>query len=152
MDIAQLVQEIQYVLAPAVMVSSAALLLLGLQAKFSNLASRFRGLHHERRALALKAERSAAEEERLASVQDQVEHLMRRAACVKRAIMLSYVAIACFMGSSMLLFLDVFASFHLDRGVITVFMFGLGCVLGSALVMIAETRLFYRVLTLERLS
>jgi hypothetical protein len=152
MEIAQLVQDIQAVLAPAVMVSSAALLLLGLQAKFSNLASRFRGLHHERRLLVLKAERNAAEEERLKSVQDQAEHLMRRAACVKRAIMLSYIAIASFMGSSMLLFFDVFTSLRLDQGVVGVFIVGLGCVLGSALVMIAETRLFYTVLTLERLS
>ena len=152
MDIAQLVQEIQYVLAPAVMVSSAALLLLGFQAKFSNLANRFRGLHHERRLLSLKATRDDSEEERLRSLQEQVEHLMRRATCVKRAIVLAYLAIVCFMGSSMLMFFNVYASFHLGHGVIAVFMFGLACVLASALVMIVETRLFYKVLTLERLS
>jgi len=39
--VAEIVQKIQYMIAPAVMVSSSALLLLGFNNKFSNLANRF---------------------------------------------------------------------------------------------------------------
>ena len=152
MEITQLVQEIQYVLTPAVMVSSTALLLLGLQTKFSNLANRFRTLHHERRTLSLKATRDAAEEDRLRNVQEQVDHLMRRAACVKTAVLLAYSGIVCFMVSSILIFCTLSAPFPLGYGVIAAFMLGLACVLVSALVMLIETRLFHKVLTLERLS
>jgi hypothetical protein len=152
MDTAGLVQTIHYVVAPAVMVSSAALLLLGLQAKFSNLANRFRGLHQERRSLSLKAARDAAEEERLRSVREQVEFLLRRAAYVKRAILLAYAAIACFVGTSVLIFFSVFAAGAWGRGAIAAFVCGLACVLASAVVMIGETRLLYKALTLERSS
>ena len=148
----QLIQEIQYALTPAVMVSSAALLLLSLQTKFSNLATRFRALHQERRTLSLKVPRNSTEDERLCSVQEQAKHLMRRAACVRTAISLAYSGIACFMVSSVLIFFNFDASFQLGRGVIVVFMLGLACVLGSALVMVIETQLFHKVLTLERLS
>jgi hypothetical protein len=41
MGLDTIVLEIQNVLAPAVMISSSALLLMGFQAKFSNLANRF---------------------------------------------------------------------------------------------------------------
>lgn len=152
MEIATLIQDIQYVLAPAVMVSSAALLLLGWQTKFSNLASRFRSLHHERRLLAGKADRAVADEDRLRSIQEQLDHLMRRAAHVKRAILLAYAAIVCFMASSVLIFLNVYTAAAVGQGAILVFLVGLACVLASAVVMMAETRLFYTVLTLERLS
>ena len=57
MDITEIVQEIQYVLSPAVMVSSSALLLLGLQNKFSSLANRFRALNQEKRVLLQRAAR-----------------------------------------------------------------------------------------------
>ena len=149
-EMTPLIQGIQYALAPAVVVSSAALLLLGLQAKFSNLASRFRVLQHERRTLALQAGGDSSQTQRLGNVQAQLEQLMRRAACVKRAIMLAYAAIVCCMGSSVLIFLNVYAAFQLGHAVIGLFMLGLACVLAGALVMVEETRLFYRVLLLEQ--
>ena len=152
MNIAARIQEIQYVVAPAVMVSSTALLLLGLQTKFSNLASRFRALHHERRVLWLKAVRDEAEHSWLRNVQAQVEQLMRRASCVKRAILLSYAAIVCFTGTSVLLLCDVYVSFQGGRIALAVFLLGLCCVLLSALVMMFETSLFHQVLTLESAS
>lgn len=150
MEIARTIQEIQYVLAPAIVVSSSALLLLGLQAKFSNVASRFRTLNHEKRVLSLKADRDEAEEGRLQSLSDQVDSLLRRATYVKNAILLSYVGIVCFTGTSVLLFLDVYLASQLHHGVIAVFMIGLACLLVSAVLMILETRLLHKVLTLEK--
>lgn len=152
MEIAQTIQQIQYALAPAIMVSSSALLLLGFQAKFSNLANRFRALNHEKRLLSLKAGRNEVEESRLQSLTEQVESLMRRATYVKNAILLSYVGIVCFTGTSVLIFLNVYLASQLHHWVIAVFMIGLACLLVSAILMILETQLLHKVLTLEKSS
>ncbi len=150
MGVGTLIQNIQAVLAPAVMVSSAALLLLGWHTKFSNLATRFRALHHERRLLAGKADRTDADNDRLRSVRLQLDHLLRRAACVKRAILLADAAIICFMASSALIFFSVYTAAAIGHGAMLVFVAGLACVVASAVVMMVETRLFFTVLMLER--
>jgi hypothetical protein len=151
-DITPLIQEIQSVVAPAVMVSSAALLLLGFQAKHSNLANRFRALNHEKRLLASKATRDQHETGRLQSLQQQVDHLMRRATYVQRAIVCAYSAIGCFTGSSVLIFVSAHVPAWLGCGVIAIFMSGLACLMSSVVLMIRETQLFHKILTLERHS
>lgn len=152
MDITKIVQEIQYVLAPAVMVSSAALLLLGFQNKFSNLSSRFRALNHERRSLLLKPNLDSVEEGRFKSLNEQVNHLAKRAGYVKNAILLTYCAIVCFLVTSVLIFLNIYVSFRLFLWVIDVFILGLLLLLVSSYLMILETRILYKVITLERES
>ena len=150
MEISRTIQDIQYVLAPAMMVSSAALLLLGFQAKFSNLASRFRALNHEKRLLSLKVSRDEPEEDRLRSLAEQVNSLMARTTYVKHAILLSYVGIVCFTGTSVLIFLNVYSASQWHDAVIAVFMIGLVCQLIGALLMILETQLLHKALTLEK--
>lgn len=152
MEITKIVQEIQYVLAPAVMVSSSALLLLGYQNKFSNLASRFRALNHEKRLLVRKDQKDETEKERLLSVEQQIDHLMARARHVKNAIVMAYGAIICFAVTSVLIFLNVYAYFQLYQAIIVVFLAGLFLTLAGAACLIAETRLFYKVIALERKS
>ncbi len=150
--IAELIQSIQYMVAPAVMISSSALLLLGLQAKFSNLANRFRALQNERRLLAVREGRGSSENERLQNVETQVAYLMRRADYVKQSIVLSYAAIICFAGASVLIFLSLAYSAQLYGVVIAVFVAGFLCVLAAAAVLILEARLAYQVLLLEHSS
>ena len=152
MEISSVIQEIQYVLAPAIMVSSSALLLLGFQNKFSNLANRFRALNQEKRLLSQKAERGAGEETRLRNLTVQIGHLMRRAACVKSAIIFAYSGIICFTGTSVLIFLNVHASLQLFMWIIAIFMVGLLFILLSSVLMIIETKLFYRVIAMEHRS
>ena len=152
MDISKVVQEIQYVLAPAVMVSSSALLLLGFQNKFSNLASRFRVLNHEKRALSQKTQKEASEEDRLINLTAQIQRLMRRAAYVKNAIVLTYCAIICFTGTSILIFSNIYASFQLVDCTVAIFLMGLVMIFASAILMILETTLFYQVISLEKES
>ena len=152
MDISEIVKNIQYLLAPAVMVSSSALLLLGFNNKFSNLASRFRTLNQEKRQLLIKASRNEQKESRLKILLAQVDHLMLRATKVKNAVVACYAAIACFTGTSFLLFLNVYASFHLWSLIIGVFLAGMSCVFLSALWMIQETGLFYKVIAIESRS
>ena len=152
MDTTKIVQEIQYVLSPAVMVSASALLLLGIQNKFSNLANRFRALNHEKRVISQKPHRETLEEERLVSLSAQIHRLMRRAFYVKNAITLTYCAILCFTGTSILIFSNIYTSFQMLYFAIAVFLLGLLAVFISAILMILETRLFYMVISLEKES
>lgn len=152
MDLARIVQEIQYVLAPAIMISSAALLLLGSQNKFSNLAARFRTLNLEKRELSKKSRTSETERERLDNLREQVHHLVDRATHVKNAILLTYSAIASFVATSVCLFLNVYTNFQLYPVIIGFFLLGLILVLISSLLMIAEVELSYKVIRLEKRS
>ena len=151
-EIAEVVQNIQYMVTPAVMVSSAALLLLALHTKFSNLANRFRGLEIERRGLAGKETRGVTEHKRLESLERQVAYLLRRANYIQKSIILAYTAIICFAGASILIILSVVFSLKLQGLVIAVFVGGFLCILVSAIVLIIEIQLAYAILLLERRS
>lgn len=149
MEIEAVVKEIQYVIAPAVMVSSSALLLLGFQNKFSNLASRFRALNQERRLLDRKADKEEIERTRLKSLTEQVKQLMRRASHVKNAIFSTYFAIVCFVGTSILLFVNAHTSNHFHELLIAVFLLGFMSLIVTCVLMMMETDLFFKVITVE---
>ena len=150
MDTPRVIQVIQYAIAPAVMVSSSALLLLGFQNKFSNLANRFRALNQEKRFLSQKTQRDPAEEARLGNLTEQVDQLVRRASCVKNAILLTYAGIICFVSTSILIFVSNTSSSQLYRLTIGVFLLGFIFLLAASVQMILETRLFYKVISLEK--
>ncbi len=152
MDISKVIQEIQYILAPAFMISSAALLLLGFQNKFSALANRFRVLNHEKQQLWQKVNRSQAEEARLSNLKDQVEHLFRRASLVKNAILFTYGSIVFFTGTSVLILFSIYSSRLLHVFIIAAFAMGLFLLFMTAVIMLVEAGLFYHVLTLEKKS
>ncbi|MBF0205578.1 MAG: DUF2721 domain-containing protein [Oligoflexia bacterium] len=151
-DVSHLVSLIQYVLSPAIMVSSSALLLLGFNNKFSNLASRFRVLNQEKRVLMEKIPRTLSEESRLTNLEAQVSRLIRRASLVKRSIICCYGGIVCFTCTSVMIFFNAFNVFgvlNLGPVFITIFLLGLLLILSSAVMLIVETKLFYQVILLE---
>ena len=152
MEISQLVQEIQYILAPAIMISSSALLLLGFQNKFSNLADRFRGLNQEKRRLFQKADRTPEEERHLSNLSGQIEYLFRRASHVKNAILLTYGAVVFFTGTSILILFNIYFVRQLYPYIIVTAAIGLSLLFLTALIMLAEARLIFRVLALEKKS
>ena len=149
MDIAVIVQKIQYVLAPAVMISSAALLLSGYQNKFSSLSSRFRALNQEKRLLSQEPQRSRIEEARLENILHQMHNILKRATYAKNAIVLTYLAIICFTGTSVLIFINLY-TVRIDYWIIGVFLAGLVLILLSAVLMMIETAILYRVIMLEK--
>ena len=151
-EIERTVQQIQYVLGPAVMVSSGGLFLLGFQNKYSNLTNRFRALNQERRQLSKKLDISTAERERLISVDGQLETLFVRIRYVKSAILLVYAAVLCFVGTSVLIFVNVYAASTLSRIVLVPFALGLLCLVPACILMLLETRLSYRIMVLEKSS
>lgn len=152
MDLGKIVQEIQYVLAPAIMVSSASLLLLGFQNKFATLASRFRTLNQERRALAAKNSRTKEENERFDNLITQVNHLHERATCVKNAILMTYLSIIAFVLTSILLFISVHTGLQLFQFTILLFLAGLILILITSVVMIQEISIAFKIVTLEKKS
>ena len=149
MEPVQIVQEIQYTLAPAIMISSSALLLLGFQNKFSSLFNRFRTLNQERRNLNQKINRDALENSRLENLKEQLPRIMKRATHVKNAVLLTYGAILCFIATSVFLFLNLYTDLELTHWTIGIFMMGLLLVLVSAVFMIVETTIAFRILVLE---
>ena len=150
MNITEVVQQIQYMVAPAVMVSSSALLLLAFHNKFSNLASRFRVLNQEKRVLSQKQQRAAVEEARLSSLTMQVDHLMKRASYVKNAILCTYGAIICFVSTSILIFCGSYSSIQIKFWSTMIFFLGFLALITTSALLILETRLFYRVMVLEK--
>lgn len=152
MDIPEIAKQIQHVLAPAVMISSSGLLLLGFQNKYSNLANRFRALNEEKRRLLQKETREAKEEKRLENVLRQVDYLMLRARYIKNAILLMYTSILCFAGTSVAIFVNYYTQADLWK--MGNFIFGTGflCVLAAAVLLMCETRFFYKTMVLERKS
>ncbi len=152
-SVEEIVKEIQYVLAPAVMVSSSALLLLSFHNKFSSLASRFRALKQELRLLREKREKTDYEKARLKTLEVQVEHLMKRATLVKNSILQTYLAIICFAGTSVLIFLNAFVFANgLFYLIIAAFILGMVLLLAVSVSMIRETVIFYRVISFEKES
>lgn len=149
MDLSGVVGEIQLVLAPAVMISSSALLLLGFQTKFSNLANRFRALNHEKRELAKKERREGREEERYLNLSMQVEQLLRRATQVKNAILLAYAAISFFLVTSVLIFVNIRSEVSLSFWIVFAFLAGLILELIASIVMMVEVNLAFKVVRLE---
>lgn len=151
MPIGELVRTIQYVLAPAVMVSSAALLLLGFQNKFSNLAARFRSLNQELRKLKQNGSAlAAADTARLESLERQLHHLARRGNLVKNSIVCTYLAIACFTGTSVLIFCSLYEKWALAQVTVLVFIAGFFFLLVASWMMIREAMLFHKIIMIEK--
>lgn len=152
MEIDQIVRQIQYTLAPAIMISSSALLLLGFQNKFSALFNRFRMLNQEKRALAEKTNKSKTEALRLESLEEQLPRLAQRAAHVKNAIVLTYAAIISFVATSVLLFLHPYTDTGLIHATLAFCLLGLLLILTCSFFMIAEVLISFNILTLEQKS
>ena len=152
MNIPDIAVQVQHVLAPAVMISSSALLLLGFQTKFSNLANRFRSLNDERRRLLQKEKRLVQDEARLESLVSQINYLMKRAAHIQSAILSTYFAILCFTATSLMIFIDYHIAGELWKIAYIPFLGGFLFVSNAALYIIRETRLFYKVMVLEQKS
>ena len=152
MDHLDAAQIIHYILTPAVMISSSALFLLGLQNRLSNLFSRFRALNHERRSLGQMASRSAKDNERLDNVVLQLDRLMRRVRYVKNAVIYLYLAVVAFIGTSLCLFLTRYAFLPLVKTALFIFFAVLLFMLLALVLLISEVTIAYYILRLEQRS
>jgi hypothetical protein len=98
MDIETTAKAMQYILAPVVMISASAILLNGLQTRYTTLNSRLREMAHERLQLVLEnREPVEYQKERLTEIDSQLPRLLRHYARVHMALMIMYLAILLFI-------------------------------------------------------
>jgi hypothetical protein len=105
------IQAIQLILAPGVMISACGLLLLGIINKFTSVLNRIRALTAEKRKLILSAtvkDSSPAEHQRAVSITRQVIGLLDRARIIRNAIFCYLLAVGLFVGTSLLIGVDYF--------------------------------------------
>lgn len=106
---------IQTILAPAVMISSTALFLLGLNARYISIVSRIRVLNTEKRELSGEppTRPPILDQARHASINAQLRTLFRSAWCIRISILSQVLAACAFVLTSLLLGLDVLTSTQL---------------------------------------
>ena len=137
-------------LAPAVAMSTAAILATSLQARYSALVDRLRELAAESRALRAQLALSATEGARLGRVERQMGLMLSRGRLVQASVVLLYLAIACFLSCAMAL---AFSARGLGMPWRTT---AEGCFLGGLVAMLAgvacevvEMRLAFRIVRVE---
>jgi hypothetical protein len=105
------IQAIQLILAPGVMINACGLLLLGISNKFTSVLNRIRALTEEKRKLILNAaerEFNSAENQRIESITRQVIGLLNRARLIRNAVFCYLAAVGLFVGTSLLIGVDFF--------------------------------------------
>ncbi len=105
-DISSIVQIIQLMLAPGLMISACGLLLLGMNNKYSLVVNRIRLLNEERRRSLHKLddkEFTLQENVRFESISKQLESLTFRVKLVRNAVLSYTIAVALFVLTSLLI-------------------------------------------------
>lgn len=118
MDLKQVESLIQATLAPVVMISGCGLIALVVQTRYGRIIDRIRALSEERRGLSERAggfAHQGALDDRLRSIEAQMEKLIRRGLLVKRALFFIASSVFSFVLTSFLLYLAYIAGSPLDR-------------------------------------
>jgi hypothetical protein len=102
-----IVQLIQGMLAPGLMISACGLLLLGMNNKYSLIVNRIRLLNEEKRKIFHLEKVDAMEENRLSNLELQLSHLIKRISLVRNAVFAYSMAVALFIVSSVLIGLTI---------------------------------------------
>ena len=148
-----LIQLIQFMLAPAVMISACGLLLLGINNKYSIVLNRIRLLNEERRKMKMKVggENSATEDNlRLESITKQLTLLLYRVKLVRNSVLSYTIAVALFVLSSLLIGIAFFSKrIDLDIIILTVFLLGMLAVFFGIISAMLETKRGYEIVKFE---
>ena len=102
MDI-PIVQLIQGMLAPGLMISACGLLLLGMNNKYSLVVNRIRLLNEEKRKVFHQEKIDENDSNRLSNIELQISHLIGRISLVRNAVFSYSLAVALFIVSSVLI-------------------------------------------------
>lgn len=102
-----IVQLIQGMLAPGLMISACALLLLGMNNKYSLVVNRIRLLNEEKRKIFHMVNIDELESSRLSNIELQISHLIERISLVRTAVFSYSIAVALFIVSSVLIGLTI---------------------------------------------
>ncbi len=148
-----IVEVIQLMLAPGIMISACGLLLLGMNNKYSLVVNRIRLLNEERRRFVAKvSERDFTYEEtiRLESISRQISALVYRVKLVRGAVFSYTVAVASFVLTSLFIGAQYLAGWgKLDYIITILFLIGMICVLTGVIFAAYETIKGYMIIQME---
>jgi len=152
-DISSIVQIIQLMLAPGLMISACGLLLLGMNNKYSLVVNRIRLLNEERRR-SLKMlddkELTLQENVRFESINKQLERLTYRVKLVRNAVLAYTIAVELFVLTSLLIgFGYLFDITRLNSFITILFLFGMISVLFGVIFAAYETYRGYEIVKYE---
>jgi len=102
-----IVQLIQGMLAPGLMISACGLLLLGMNNKYSLVVNRIRLLNEEKRKIFHQPKIDENDSSRLSNIELQISHLIGRISLVRNAVFGYSLAVALFIVSSVLIGLTI---------------------------------------------
>jgi hypothetical protein len=145
------IQIIQLILAPAVMINACGLLLLATSNKYSSVLNRIRLLNEEKRKLFKKAgEKKFEETQRLESLSRQLGHLIQRAMLVRNAVMCYTGAIALFILTSLLIgFGFLIKGFESDSAVMIAFLVGMMAILAGVIFSFLDAKRGYEIVRFD---
>ena len=98
-----IVQLIQGMLAPGLLISACGLLLLGMNNKYSLVVNRIRLLTEEKRKIFQQDKINETDSNRLSNIELQISHLIGRISLVRNAVFSYSLAVALFIVSSVLI-------------------------------------------------
>ncbi len=147
------VEIIQSMLAPGIMISACALLLLGMNNKYSLVVNRIRVLDEEKRKLKLLADEGKInknQESRLNSINMQSGKLAYRIILIRNAVAFYSIAVAFFIISSLTIGLSfVLKEVNIALFVIIVFLLGMIAVLSGIVYAFREAMKGYEIIKIE---
>ena len=145
------IQIIQLILAPAVMINACGLLLLATSNKYSSVLNRIRLLNDEKRKMFRKAgDKNFEETQRLESLARQIDHLMLRAKLVRNAVMCYTGAIALFILTSLLIgFSFLFKGFQSDSAIMIAFLVGMATIFAGVIFSFLDAKHGYEIVQFD---
>lgn len=152
-NITSIVEIIQLMLAPGIMISACGLLLLGMNNKYSLVVNRIRLLNEERRKVVHKTDDkdfNYQENQRLESISMQISSLVYRVKLVRNAVLSYTIAVALFVLTSLFIgFGYLFEIPRLNSFVTILFLVGMLSVLCGVIFAAYETYKGYEIVNFE---
>jgi len=154
LNITSIVEIIQLMLAPGIMISACGLLLLGMNNKYSLVVNRIRLLNEERRKAIRKTTEDKdfnyQETQRLESISMQISSLVFRVKLVRNAVLCYTTAVALFVLTSLSIgFGYLFDITKLNSLVTILFLLGMISVLCGVIFAAYETYKGYEIVNFE---
>lgn len=152
-DQISIVEVIQLMLAPGLMISACGLLLLAMNNKYSIVVNRIRLLNEEKRRFISKVsgkEFNYEETVRIESISIQIKKLAVRARLVRNAVLSYTIAVALFVITSLLIgFKFIFELERVGSLITTIFLIGMISVLAGVIYAAYEVIKGYEIVQLE---
>ena len=152
-NITSIVEIIQLMLAPGIMISACGLLLLGMNNKYSLVVNRIRLLNEERRRVLHKVDDkdfNYQENQRLESISMQITSLVYRVKLVRNAVLCYTTAVALFVLTSLSIGFGYLLDITKLNSLITIlFLLGMISVLCGVIFAAYETYKGYEIVNFE---